>query len=557
MALVNLAQIKGGLQLRSDVNTLIASYDANKVLTTVVKTPAIEAREAQGTEGQEGYVPAVEAQDAVNYDADELLGVLKAAIDDINGGGSGTSLASLQEAVDNINNKEVADIVKLTYSVDYTDSGSDPVVNDYLVTIPAEGASSIATLVPSIESADVLVYSEDNEPVLDADGDQITLNLNTGRLSAVPHRLSMDTSSANAAHYVATSDTTAQAGKIYFADAQGTELDDQPAAGSDISAAGYYELVSAGSRSYEVIAEDFNIKVFPVGTFKFEDLPANFLLDNEEMKLIAYTSAINTLVEELAADQSLIEAISAKVGAETVANQVQAAITKSSAETGGVSVETITDSQYISSDSKVISEKLTLEIIDSITRGASADALDDARNNADRIDALQTVLVPTIEQIAVDDSHSAGSANSADNVFKLTGVPNARRVKMNINGQTYYETTTSDAGEFTVDRTATPATVTWTMVPVAAQAATYAATEDTTAQAGKTYYADANGTPLDSQPEAETNISSAGYFEQTAAAVEGRDGFNITESLADFVRIEYFVGEFVTRTVSAPEPSEP
>ena len=95
------------------------------------------------------------------------------------------------------------------------------------------------------------------------------------------------------------------------------------------------------------------------------------------------------------------------------------------------------------------------------------------------------------------------------------------------------------------------------MTPVAAQAATFAATEDTTAKAGKTYYADANGTPLDSQPAENADISGAGYFEQTAAAVEGRDGFNITESLADFVRIEYFVGAFVARTVSAPEPSEP
>ena len=43
----------------------------------------------------------------------------------------------------------------------------------------------------------------------------------------------------------------------------------------------------------------------------------------------------------------------------------------------------------------------------------------------------------------------------------------------------------------------------------------YVATEDQTAQEGKTYYADANGTALDNQPEAGADISSAGYYEKT------------------------------------------
>lgn len=43
----------------------------------------------------------------------------------------------------------------------------------------------------------------------------------------------------------------------------------------------------------------------------------------------------------------------------------------------------------------------------------------------------------------------------------------------------------------------------------------YVATEDQTAQEGKTYYADANGTALDNQPEAGADISAAGYFEKS------------------------------------------
>ena len=49
----------------------------------------------------------------------------------------------------------------------------------------------------------------------------------------------------SAAGYVATEDETAQAGKTYYADANGTALDTQPAEGADISEAGYYEHVDA------------------------------------------------------------------------------------------------------------------------------------------------------------------------------------------------------------------------------------------------------------------------------------------------------------------------
>ena len=45
----------------------------------------------------------------------------------------------------------------------------------------------------------------------------------------------------------------------------------------------------------------------------------------------------------------------------------------------------------------------------------------------------------------------------------------------------------------------------------------YVATADETAVEGKTYYADANGTALDNQPEAGADISSAGYYEKTVA----------------------------------------
>ena len=50
-------------------------------------------------------------------------------------------------------------------------------------------------------------------------------------------------------YYKATADTEAVAGKTYYADVNGTALDEQPEAGADISEAGYCELVSTSNQS--------------------------------------------------------------------------------------------------------------------------------------------------------------------------------------------------------------------------------------------------------------------------------------------------------------------
>ena len=50
-------------------------------------------------------------------------------------------------------------------------------------------------------------------------------------------------------YYKATADTEAVEGKTYYADVNGTALDEQPEAGADISEAGYCELVSTSNQS--------------------------------------------------------------------------------------------------------------------------------------------------------------------------------------------------------------------------------------------------------------------------------------------------------------------
>ena len=67
MALINLAQVKGGKQLQNDVSAMLKSYDAEKVLTKIAKTPAKDGAPA------------------VNYNVEDMLNVLNQAVDALNG----------------------------------------------------------------------------------------------------------------------------------------------------------------------------------------------------------------------------------------------------------------------------------------------------------------------------------------------------------------------------------------------------------------------------------------------------------------------------------------
>lgn len=163
MALTNLSQIKGGSQLRLDVDGLLKSYDAAKVLTSVSKG------EGKGV-----------------YNADELLAKLKADLAAVTGDGTGTgeTLPEIKAAIDNINSKKIQDIVRLKLTATYANSA-------YTVALP----SNLATLVPSLDtSVAVPVYSVDNKTVFDASGNQLTFNFATAALSGVPSVLDVEAS---------------------------------------------------------------------------------------------------------------------------------------------------------------------------------------------------------------------------------------------------------------------------------------------------------------------------------------------------------------------------
>lgn len=89
MSLTNFAQIKGMKNLRGDVDLLLKSYDAAKVVTQIAKA------EGEG-----------------NYNAEELLETLKTKLDAITGtSGEGQSLETLKKAIDELGNKELAGII--------------------------------------------------------------------------------------------------------------------------------------------------------------------------------------------------------------------------------------------------------------------------------------------------------------------------------------------------------------------------------------------------------------------------------------------------------------
>jgi hypothetical protein len=372
--LTQLAQIKGGLQLRSDLDALLLSYDAYKVLTSI---------------------PKADAEEGTTYNVDELLKALKTSVDGIVGDGEDSlSLPSLAAAIETLQNKPVKDIVKIT--ADYESSA---------VVLPAD----FDDLVPSADTDTLYpIYYEDNTPVLDADGQQITINLKTNVLSGVPS----------------------------VVDASGKDPDN---------------LV------YKPVSGDFKFKFYPVGSFTLGAIPEDALLDNQELQAVAYSQAIDKIVTDLAQDQDLIDAIKTLVGDKTVQDQITAitnalgdriqALEDDNTKVLKADIATTVRDASEAEDTKVASEKAVADAISGIVTDAVNDLDTKIQNNADRLTALETIALPVVDTIAITES-------AAKTEFILSQVPNSTPVEMVINHFVYYE-----GDDLTVDRDTK--TVTW------------------------------------------------------------------------------------------------
>ena len=412
MSLMNFTQIKGGKQLQVNVAALLQSYDAAKVLTTIVKTPA----------SADGSVKAV------NYNVDELLNALKTSLTEITGTSAGegvTNLQTLKDSLDALSGKKIKDIVRVELAV-----------ADGKATIPAD----LATTVPDLDTSKALpVYTTDNEVLLNDKGEQLTVNLTDGTFNGTPSVI----------------DDAASAKKI------------------------------DGSFVYKA-ATVTSVKVFPQGEWTLKDLPAEALLDNSEMQLIAYKQAINKIVVELAKDSDLIEAVKAQIGTQAVSDQLKekANITDVySVDTSGTKT-----ALYRKNADKIKLPDLDQDLQDVIKTAATpqvfdpSDLIAEDANKLDKanivkstddtsadgyvpsddkvlsekaaraaIDSIKTNIEASAEK-AVEDSIAVTAPTTT---FTLTKTPNDRLVKMIINHLIYNETE-----DFTVDRTTK--TITWT-----------------------------------------------------------------------------------------------
>ena len=341
MSLTNLAQIKGGLQLQADVQALLKSYDAAKVLTQIAKAVG-------------------EGEEAANYNVEELLAELKAKVDAIAGEGAegdGVSLASLAAAIEALKDKKLKDMVRVEFGIA---SG--------VAALPAD----FDTLVPAADKTKALpVYTAANEVVFNENGEQLTIVPETGVLNGVPSVIDAEASAA------------AEDGKLVY------------------KAMG-----------------DFQAKIFPVGEWTLAELPADALLDNNEMQLVAYKTALDKLVVDLTRDENLINQVKELVGEKAVQEQLEEAL-------------------------KAINEAIALKADQTALDEVDA-AVKDIDERVKAIEGTQETYVS--EKIAV-------TAPVAE--FALANKPNDKLVEMVINHLVYRE-----GEDFTVDRDAQK--VAWT-----------------------------------------------------------------------------------------------
>lgn len=412
MSLMNFAQIKGGKQLQTNVAALLQSYDAAKVLTTIVKTPASE----------DGSVKAV------NYNVDELLKALKTSLAEITGTSAGegvTNLQTLKDSLDALGGKKIKDIVRVELAV-----------ADGKATIP----SDLATTVPGLDTSKALpVYTTDNEILLNDKGEQLTVNLADGTFNGTPSVIDEAASAKKTDGSFVYKAATVTAVKV-FPQGEWT-LKDLPAAAlldnSEMQLIAYKQAINKivvelakDSDLIEAVKAQIGTQAVSDQLKEKANITDVYSVDTSGTKTALYRKNADKIkLADL--DQDLQDVIKTAATpqvfdpsdliAEDAKKFDKANIVKSTDDTSA--------SGYTPSDDKVLSEKAA--------RAA--------------IDAIKTNIEASAEK-AVEDSIAVTAPTTT---FTLTKTPNDHLVKMIINHLIYNETE-----DFTVDRTAK--TITWT-----------------------------------------------------------------------------------------------
>lgn len=207
---------------------------------------------------------------------------------------------AVKKLLDDFKAKKIRDVVRLELPV-------------------AEGKASIpedlSEKVPGIDiGMELPAYTVDNALVVDEKGARLTVNLKTGNLSGTPSVLDAEATAA------------AEDGKTV------------------------YKPLAVAS-----------VKVFPVGEWTLESLPSEALLDNDEMQLVAYRSAVDQIVVELAKDKNLILAIKDQIGQRAIADALaeKAAV----ADVFSVSEDGAKTPLYRTTDKKIARADLDSELL--------------------------------------------------------------------------------------------------------------------------------------------------------------------------------------------------
>jgi len=280
--LIKRNQVDGLVAMKALLDQIDESYPASKVTTTVIKTPET----------------SVGAGDQTYYTGQALLAELKATVDSMVGGGSDSlSLPELKRLINKLNaelnggdyydptanNGEGDDVSLLGFK--------NKVIND-VVRIEFNWNGSKAVAIDAGKITEELIsgqtlsaYTSDGSPIVSSSGTAVTFNFDTKTFSATPYILDVDASKASGGINSAT--------------------------GQPIASQAVYTAFTG------------NFKVFPVGTWTLETLPADALLDNNEMQLIAYDQALQKVILQLATDKNLIERITQAVGETAIQDAVK------------------------------------------------------------------------------------------------------------------------------------------------------------------------------------------------------------------------------------------
>lgn len=155
------------------------------------------------------------------------------------------------------------------FVLDHIHTGDNIFTSDYEYnkteeTYPVIFVPSIPTNLMNVldRSRTYNLYYENNLPILDENGNNLTYNFNTDTLSGIPSRRD--------------------------------ESDDN---------------ILDGITYVPLRGEDVPFKIFPQGSFLLTDLPDNYLLDNEEFNTIVYQSYVDEIMVRLKASMSSIERV--------------------------------------------------------------------------------------------------------------------------------------------------------------------------------------------------------------------------------------------------------